>query len=229
LIEGESGEEESVFPQFYPTDLFIEKRKELGSIIFNSQYQMDVSTMGGEIIKLEWINFYTDLPPKLMVWTGVDLAISQKSSADKTAIVTIGVAENGNIYVMDTFTARITFHQQTKKIIDVFKTYNPLRVVIEKNAYQAAQIQTLKRDPEAKALRIQPVQTMVSKDVRIYKLASKFQSGKIYMRSDMREMISQAAGFPKYRYKDLMDALDFAVTVADRGVLKRREKEFGLI
>ena len=86
----------------------------------------------------------------LQVFMGVDLAIKEKETTDKFAIVVLGVTPDRTAYyVLDFFEEQLRFTKQTSKIIELYKKWKPIRVGIETNAYQDAQAQNLKeRDPD---------------------------------------------------------------------------------
>ena len=228
LIEDGDGFLTSTFPEKISTEALLAKREEMGTIIFNSQYQMDVSTMGGDFIKPDWINWYDEPPPGLFVYSGVDLAISLNDDADKFAICTIGVDMAGKIFVLDAYTQRLSFKKQQDKIIDTFHAYKVLSVGIESNAYQQAQAQSTTENTGG-VVRVKKIFTKESKQLRMWRLSAKFESGMIYLKKEQQELYSQAVGFPKYRYKDLLDALDLAVTNSTTGVRRQRKRTLGVI
>lgn len=214
------------WPEKFPLSWLEEKQKNSGTIIFNAQYQNDTKAMEGKVFKHEWFKFYEALPPNLFVWQGVDLAISQRERADYFVIMTIGVDEFGNVYVMDHLRDRLTFKQQTEAIIRKFEQYSPIRVGIESNAFQAAHVQNLKATTDVRAV---PIFTEKDKFTRALKLSALFESGRVFLRKDMNELVEELLLFPGGQHDDLFDGLDFAITISSRGVRKRRTREPGLL
>ena len=112
-------------------------------VLFACQYLNDPSGGDNMIFKEEWFQYYDTLPMRqaadesyggnyrtapLRVYQGVDLAISQRESADYFAMVTIGVDEAHNIYVLDTFRGRLTFEKQLRRIRELAARFHPLRI-----------------------------------------------------------------------------------------------------
>jgi predicted phage terminase large subunit-like protein len=191
--------------------------------------------MEGTYFKENWIQEYDDLPENMIakydlrVWTGVDLAISDKEENDEFAIVTIGVTPKSfEVYVLDYLSGRYTINQQKHLVGNVYEEWKPLRIFIESNAYQAAlagavqdlfpHIPTMKvfttKDKVTRALSIQPY----------------YERGKVYHRKGrMRRLTQQLIGFPNHKLKDLFDALFFAFNGAlQKGARKQRTRELKL-
>lgn len=219
--------DESVWPERFPTDLIRRRRHAMGHLIFALQYMCEAHAQRGEIMEPSWFRYYTVAPENLIVWQGVDLAISQKTTADFFAHVTIGVQKiTRDVYLLDFYERRLTFKRQVDFIAEQFKRWDPLRVVIEANAYQDALRQYLRVDyPDVRAV---PRFTNVDKVTRAKKFSAILESGRFHVRNDHGPMIDHLCSLPSSGRFDLFDALDLAVGQGMRGVRKRRAK-VGLI
>lgn len=224
----------SPWPSKYPPEWFQEKKRKAGLIIFNAQYQCDTEAMKGEIFQYDDCqqlddDEYPDVKT-LRVYMGVDLAISEKEAADKFAICVIGVTPSRSAYyVLDYFEDQIRFSKQTSKIIEYAKRWDPIRVGIETNAYQAAQYQRLKE--ERPDLRLKAINTDKDKMTRAWKLSSIFEEKKIFFKRHSQDLlIEHMVLFPNHRHDDLFDAFDHAVKVSKMsGKRGHRSREPGLI
>ena len=78
----------------------------------------------------------------MTVAIGVDLAISQKDTADNTAFAVIGQTKLGAKIPLWLEQGKFTFAQTQRKILELANRYNPDIVVVENNGYQEA----LRRD-----------------------------------------------------------------------------------
>lgn len=214
----------------YPPEWFAKKRKKAGLIIFNAQYQCDTEAMKGEVFRYDDCQIIeaSAIPDDLRIFMGVDLAISQKQSADHFAIVVLGVDSNANRYVLDFYDGQLRFADQTKKIKKFYRLYDPIRAAIETNAYQQAQYHAL-RDGD-KDIRLMPVNQDKDKVTRAWKLTSMFEDGRMYFKKggNIHMLIEQLVLFPSYRYDDLFDALDLAVR-ASKLRKRRKRREPGVI
>jgi len=223
----------SFWPSKFSVKFLLKKKKDQGTIIFNSQYMNDVRAMKGKIFKVDWFNWarIENLKLKeLMIFQGVDLAIKQKENADKFAHVTIGVdPKTFNIFVLNYYN-RITHYTDQKKVIDEkHLKYDPIRVGIEANGYQEAILQDMKADKELSKVRAVPVFTETDKTMRAWKLSAYFERGQVFLLEGMHELQEHLLQMPDGRYKDLFDALDIAIRVAFKGKKKQRENEPDLI
>jgi predicted phage terminase large subunit-like protein len=235
--------DESIWPEQLSTKELHSRRVGQGPAIFNCQYMNDVTLLQSTMFQYEWFKWYRSTNngktlasedievnfDDLFIWQGVDLAISQKETADKFAHCTIGIDKDHNIFVLDYLEDRLTFNRQTKVILDKFEQWDPIRVVIESNAYQMAQCQNLAASQDGFKLRIMPFQQQKDKVSRGWKLAARVEEGKLYLARSMGTLCEHLCLFPNGRYKDLFDALDLAVSRSYRGVRKQRRKAVGLI
>lgn len=220
----------SPWPEKYPPIWFEEKKKKSGTIIFNAQYQCDTEAMKGEVFQYDDCQPVapSDVPPRLKIFIGADLAISQKDSADQFAAVALGVCERDNYYILESFAGHLRFKQQVTFLEEWFERHDPTFMGAEANAYQLALHQELKdRD---KDIRIIPIHTHEDKITRAWKMSSLFEDKRMFFLRGNQELIDQLVGFPNGRYKDLFDALDMAITASkSKGRRRRRQMEPGLI
>lgn len=221
----------SPWPEKYKPKWFAKKRKKSGIIIFNAQYQCDTEAMKGEVFRYDDCKIVDSsaIPDKLRIFMGIDLAISQKESADHFAIVVIGVDDNQNRYVLDFYDGQLRFADQTRMIKKFYKRHDPIRVCIETNAYQQAQYQTLKDDDQD--IRLTPVSQDKDKVTRAWKLTPIFEDGRMFFKKggNIHVFIEQLVLFPSYRYDDLFDGLDLAVRASKMRKKRKRRKEPGII
>jgi predicted phage terminase large subunit-like protein len=187
-------------------------RRQLGTPIFNNQYLCDPSGLVGRLLKLGWLEPYYDppLPGDLVVVQGIDLAVSEKETADYTAIATIGYSPSlQKIWVMDIWRGQVDFPTQLRMIRQKAVDYRPSAIVIETNVYQkvlATQLQA------STMLPIMGIVTVKDKIQRILgNLSPHFESKKLLVRRDMHEFISEYLEFPDSAHDDMLDALEFAV------------------
>ncbi len=76
--------------------------------------------------------------PNFTYYISVDLAISQKDSADYTVIAVVGVNDNNDWFLVDGFFGRIKPDETITKVFEYVKMYRPYSVVLEKVAFQTS-------------------------------------------------------------------------------------------
>lgn len=238
IIKALNSKGQSPWPEKYPAKWFVEKRRKSGLIIFNSQYQNDTEAMKGEIFAYDHCkrlnaDEFPATPDGLRVFMGVDLAISEKEDADKFAIIVIGITpDRSQCFFLDWFEGHLRFQAQTKKIIEYVERWDPIRVGLETNQYQAAQKQVLEdaHKDGVTDIRLSPFQTDIDKRKRAWKRTAWFEDGRMHFRSSAELLIEHFVLFTgkKGTACDTFDAYDLAMRAAERRGRKRRKSEPGL-
>jgi len=216
----------SPWPQKWPPSQLMARRRKYGLIIFSAQYQCSTDAMKGEIIQIddcqpckpsEVMNLYN--AGELETFMGVDLAISEKETADKFAAVVLGRDARKNYYVLEHFSSQLRFKAQTMKIVELWKKWGCTRIAIEKNGYQGAQLQALK--DAYKDIPLRGITQDKDKVTRAHRLSAIFEQKRMFFPQPGNELlVEQIVLFPSFRYDDSFDALDLAVAA-----LKHRERK----
>jgi predicted phage terminase large subunit-like protein len=143
----------------------------------------------------------------LRIYQGWDLAISEDPDADWTVCVTIGVDSQNNVYVLDILRRHLDFPAQVKQVQSLASRWNPYRIAIESNTYQAALPQALNQE----IFPIVQVKQYRDKLWRLMELAPHFENGRIRINRELHEdLISEYLQFPKGEHDDILDALHLA-------------------
>lgn len=192
-------------------------------IAWQREYLLTLVADAEQVIHKEWIHYYDKLPPFnngnfMYAATGVDLAISQKSAADKTAMVSARVHDNGSnmkIFILpNPVNKRMTFPETTQKIKEIDKMLAPGRRVytfIEQVAYQEAIVQQLDHE----GVDVEGVKVATDKRSRLALTTHLLKSGHILFPKDgCEDLIMQLIGFGKEKYDDLADAFSLLISQA---------------
>lgn len=196
-------------------------KAELGSVIWGLQYLNDVTLLAaGTIFKYEDFRFYKrvifdnnhiyiesldgkkELIQKIVI--GIDPAISEKQTADFTAMVIIGKTEQGDIYVLDYINERLSFNKQVTLIENLVVKWTPNEVAIEKVAYQEALITELQRRGGLKVIGVVPTRDKVA---RAYLVSGMVESNLVYFKErGMTDVTDNLTLFPDGEHDDITDA-----------------------
>lgn len=203
------------------------KRRKLGPAIFEAQYLNEVKLLEGHIIKPKWISEYyyeqrvqdiEDFFKGKRLFIAADLAIGKEISSDEFAAVPIGIDPvDGHIYVGPYFNGHLTFHQQTRKLVAIWQRWRDVSVIvrlgIEKNAYQAAQVESVNEMARIGAVGIH---TSKDKRTRLEAVSGLFEAGQVHLwKSHADELIEQLLAFPSTAVKDdILDALVLAIELS---------------
>jgi phage terminase large subunit-like protein len=133
--------------------------------------------------------------PNMLFFTSMDLAVSRKQSADYTAIITIGVDNNKNWYVVQADYGRLNPTQTLDVLFKHVRKFSPLAVGAENAALQ----QVLDHFMQEKMVRentfftIQKLKgnSSIKKEIRIAGLHPRFNLGKIWFPKGDNQAIAE--------------------------------------
>ncbi len=144
------------WPERWPLERIAQKREELGPMEFARQMLCQARDDAESRFKREWIDLclqrgngrtlqhaIATIPPGCSVYTGVDLAVQQHSSADLTAFTTIMVYPNGDREVINIESGRLAGPQIVEKIRDLYHRYQGI-FFVENNQAQDFILQFLR-------------------------------------------------------------------------------------
>jgi predicted phage terminase large subunit-like protein len=216
---------EALWPELWTLDKLAQRKRELGEYWFSAMYQQQPQPLEGGILKRAWLNYYdptdgnfiSNTLPSLIKYTGWDLAISEKETADYTCSCTVGVSPiDGSIYVLDWTRDHIDFPSQQKMVPAIQNRWGSVLIGIEDNAYQAALPQSLR------GLRL-PIKTRTAIKDKVTKITSTFtlfEQGIIHLPLNhtlLGEWENEYAMFPTGKHDDLLDATEMALQMSMMG------------
>ena len=236
-----------LWPDMYTVEDLERKREELGTPIFNLQYQNDVTSMGGNIFRYEFFQYVDQIPPGARR-IGVDLAASEKERSDYTAAVEVVEDDDHNLYVVGAYRTRIqqghqkwlTGVERDGSIIDDASSPKLLwpakfvglrgqrdtwgdeprkftEVNIEAVQYQSTFVRELVNETRLPARAVRPERDKV---FRSRSLAARYEAGKVFHLKNgpgIRQLESEMMSFPNSEHDDLVDALVYAADVGTVG------------
>lgn len=205
----------------YPTpeDVEAEREKTMNDIAWHREYLLKIISTDEQIVRPEWIQFYEKIPVDGLrsICIGIDLAVSEKDSADCTAMVVgyvCGSGKNMKVYIQKKpFNERIPFPVQVEYIKALVTTekliHHRVKLFVEDVGYQKALIQVL----ESKNYDVEGVPTGKNdKSARLRLTTSHMKEGRVlFPEKGCEELIEQLLGFGKEKHDDLVDA--FAILV----------------
>lgn len=179
---------------------------------FLAQYENNPISSENQIFKQEMFRYWTKRPEGLYVSMAVDLAISQRTEADFTALRIDAMDKDWNIYVLDYLRGHWTPSEIVDNIFDMYSRWKPFTVGMEINGFQ----RTLKMAVEEEMRRrkqyfgIEEIRSgpEKSKENRIKSLEPFYRQGKVFHAEWMRgkDMETELLTFPKGRHDDIIDA-----------------------
>jgi len=217
---------EALWPARYPLDRLMEIKEELGSYWFNALYQQRPQPKEGGLLQKKWLQFYTDdmLPPvhELSNFTGYDLAISKRETADFTTSCTGSYhAPTGDVYIRDWTRQHLTFPEQVELVKNNYGKWHDSLVGIENVAYQEALPQQLAAEGGVH-IPIKGIPRHRDKVTRLVAGFLPFEQNKVYVPKShalLDDFVNEWVFFPNGRYDDLLDATETMLSLVRSTVL----------
>lgn len=212
----------------YPTKQAVEdKKEEVGNLTsWKREYELKIIADDDRIIKESDLAYYeTDLLEKkakdellyepIRCATAVDLAISEKESADYTAIVqgrVVRYAGKRRIWVLPYLVNRHMNFSTTQDVIVNSHSRLPRgsKIVIEDVAYQRSAIEAVNDKTTAE---VEGIKAVRDKRARLQSVAPKIKSGEVMFAQgdELKPLIEQMIEFGVAEHDDMVDALVYLI------------------
>lgn len=203
---------------FFPTRLNQERlddlRRTQGSYIFSSQYMLTPLNNDDAIFKDEWFKEYEekDLKGKrLNTFLTIDPAISQKETADYTAMTVSSIDPEGNIYIRKYKEARLTPQEILDMAFELSDEYDLMKIGIESVAYQKSLIFFMRQQMRTRHKMLGIVELKADRDKvrRAHGLQPYLENGMFFIKKEMTRLKQQMLEFPFSKNDDLVDTVTY--------------------
>ena len=148
------------------------------------------------------------------IFLGVDPASSTSKRAAYTCVVPVGVDKNLNEYVLPYYRGRLDPYDVARKILSMYKVWNPLWVVIETTGYQEMLASYLRKSGEVDVylpIRTEkPRKKKVGEGSRLDGLQPKLKARKVHVKANMTHFLEEWCMHPDSEFHDLKDAYYYA-------------------
>jgi predicted phage terminase large subunit-like protein len=208
----------ALWPELWPLDKLEQERRDMGSAMFACAYLNDISgLMEGNVFRRQWFQHFSHLPEgrSYTYKMGVDLASSEKESADYTARAVVAEDDQYNTYVLSVYRdRRETGHRQF--VIDGFNAFPDVsRIVVESNQFQSALVKEI---INTTPLPVVGRRADVDKTTRARAVAARYESGKVFHHKSLEgsDFEIELLQFPK-GHDDQIDALGYAMETGGGG------------
>jgi hypothetical protein len=214
-----------IFPERFTPERLERERLEMGTFNFSAQYlnkpvPSDSQHFPWPLIEKSFID-RKQLPRERVYFTTFDLAISQSSDADRTAIVTcsIGVPNpdfnrSPHIYVEHLVVGHLKPLEVVDRLFEIYKRFRPVQVRTEEVGFQRLLEPIIRAESAVRKTHLPliwiPRDNREAKVARIAGLQPWFERGELHIVSDImhkEDLVLELVRFPKYRRDDIVDAL----------------------
>lgn len=194
------------------------------------EYLLEIISDEGRVILPEWIHYYDKLPSleasdRKFSYLALDLAISEKSTADFTAMVSGHLYQDGEkwyLYICpNPVNSRLDFPSTVQMAKNAYTTLAPRwnkKVLIEEVGYQKALIDQL-RGMSIKVEGVKPYGN--DKRSRLSITSSLIRDSRIlFPRAGCEDLINQLINFGIEKHDDLADAFAYLAIYASEEAVK---------
>lgn len=220
ILDGKKPLWQSQFPTY--EDVMNYKKRIGNRVTWEREYMLNIVPDEDQLVTYGMIHYYDALPSdrECDYALGVDVALSEKESADYTALVTVAVRvidEKPYIYILPSpVNKRMGFGETVNTILELDSVHNYTRIFVENNGYQGAVAEQLNDS----GVLAEGVPSKADKRTRLGMIASKIQNGQIlFPKTGCEKLIEQIVHFGVEKHDDLMDAF----VLVSQQVIRRKD------
>ena len=202
------------FPELLNEEKLNELRGLQGSYIFSSFYLNNPVDEDSALIKKSQIKYYKkgEEPSNLNMFSVCDPAVSHSANADESSIVTVGVDEENNWWILETRSGMWSTQELIDQLFSVNAMWKPITMTLEVIGQAQGIMLPIHDEEDRKKIYLPLVEItsrpQVKKEIRIRSvLQPRFERGKIFIRDDMFDLEEQIIHFPRGERDDMIDAL----------------------
>jgi len=196
-----------LFPQRLDRDTLEAKRREMGSAVFNCQYQQNPIAPDGSPLKWEWFGTYEQVENRRwyqMVVQSWDTGTSADPRADFSACTTWGLREN-KWHLLDVWRGQLDYPDLKAKALSLVSPWDPERVLIE----DASTGRPLVHELFGEDRRYRKVTPRGDKEIRFQAACTPVEEGRVLLpieASWLPAFKRELQSFPRGRNDDQVDS-----------------------
>lgn len=225
---------EALWKNKYDIDALNNIKKNIGLYDWNALYQQNPIHADSQEFKQEWFKYFTDEDIKGMdldVYALVDLAISDKDSADNTSIQVIGKNRiTPNIYKLEDLSGRLDPAQVIEYLFHLKEKYKFKfrKAGIESVGYQKSLMYFINEEQRRRQIYFDVVElkAVSSKESRIRGLIPMYKNGVIYHRNTDTDYENELLTFPFGKHDDRIDAMAYLQQVLENTKSTQSAKQY---
>lgn len=210
---------EALWPKRFPIGALIKIKNRLGAYAWSGQYDQNPTPSEGGIYKRKWFKPRLRRAPQLRrivrYW---DLAMSEKTTADFTAGVKLGIGTDEHRYVLDVARAQVELDQLPSYLKDVILSDGKSVVQgFEMKGYMTRAIKLLAKDPDLYGFTLMGCDVESDKFTRALPSAAKMSLGMIHIIDGTyaKDFEDECCSFPNGTNDDQVDGFSGANGMID--------------
>ena len=171
---------EALSPGREPREVLDTLKLQLGSDAFSAQYQQTPAPPGGAMIKRDWVQRYSDLPPqqdRLILVQSWDTASKGGPENDFSVGTTWWVTKHRQWYLVDVWRRRVDYPELKGAVQNMAARFRAQRVLVEDTGAGTSLVQEL-RGKVAGIIAVKPERDKVT---RMAVVSARFQAGQVFL------------------------------------------------
>ncbi len=208
---------EVLAPAREPMPVLEALRRQIGSDAFSAQYQQTPVPPGGAMIKRNWIQRYTALPPeadRIITLQSWDTAAKGGPENDFSVCTTWILTRNRSWYLVDLWRNRVDYPTLKSRVKELAGRWRAHRVLVEDASSGTSLVQEL-RQSVAGLIAVKPDRDKVS---RMAVVSAKFEAAQIWLPERaawLQDLEAELFAFPYIRHDDQCDSISQALCDAN--------------
>ncbi|MXU66597.1 phage terminase large subunit [Oceanomicrobium pacificus] len=196
-----------LFPDRLDRETLDRMRREMGSAIFNCQYQQNPIAPDGSPLRWEWFQTYDQVQDRnwyQLVVQSWDTGMSADPRSDFSVCTTWGFRDT-SWYLLDVWRGRLDYPQLKANVLALTETWRPEKVLIEDAATGRPLFHELFMD-DKRYRRITPEK---DKEVRFAAACAPVEAGTVFLPREapwLPAFKRELLGFPRTRHDDQVDS-----------------------
>lgn len=221
-----------LWPSNWTVEKLEQKREEMrisekGDAGFYQEYFNEPISEEDQIFRKEMFRYFNGLQLEELrkkpnkIYTLVDPAISKKTTADFTAVISAMVDEMNKVYVLEISRARLDPLETIKLIFSHYERWHPVYVGIETTAYQKAlkyfiEEEKRRQSSSVQSMQVVEIKPIIDKITKVKKLQPKYAIANVFHNSDDHNtpiLEQELLRFPKGAHDDCVDCLSNIIEI----------------
>ena len=184
-------------------------KKELGSLIFQAQYQQDPAPAEGNLVKIDWFERYDEMPSTgdfEVIVQSWDTAIETGDSNDYSVCTTWGI--NGDrLFLLDVDRQRLGYPELRKRFLTLQNRYGAKLVIVEEAGTGKSLLQDIRSQGMTWFKGLKPTQDKIT---RLAQQSAKIEAGMVFLPNNapwLETFEKELIAFPNGKHDDQVDSL----------------------
>jgi phage uncharacterized protein (putative large terminase), C-terminal domain len=199
---------EALFPERVGLEVLARQRREMGSALFNCQYQQNPIAPDGSQLRWEWFGTYEhqeDRSAYQLIVQSWDTGMSADPRSDFSVCTTWGFKDRV-WHLLDVIRERLDYPDLLRRVHKMDAVWRPDQILIEKAATGIPLLQHCRDTIGRRCVSIQPTQ---DKEIRFNAACARIEAGEVLLPRDARwlpDTKRELLSFPRGRYDDVVDS-----------------------